>query len=56
MTMPPGPTPPATKPATLDGVVTAVHQDPPAAAVAIRGRISASHDEGNVCMMGGWTS
>ncbi|MEU0215024.1 hypothetical protein ABZ281_07820 [Streptomyces sp. NPDC006265] len=56
MTTPPGPTPPAVDTQTLTGVVTAVQTDPPALAAGIRGRITASHEEGNVCMMGGWTS
>jgi len=57
MTIPPGPADPtAVETSALDGVVTAVHGDPAALAVAIRGRITASHQDGNVCMMGGWTS
>lgn len=57
MTIPPGPADPtAVDTQALTGVVTAVQTDPPALAVGIRRRITTSHEAGNVCMMGGWTS
>lgn len=55
----PGPDPiavPATTRAALTEIVTAVQGDAPQVAPAILGRVAASREGGNVCMMGGWTS